>query len=174
MEIKDLIPWKHEEGKLPVRREFEDPFLALRREMNRLFEDFFTSPFNRSFRLSPFFAERERSFGDFLPNIEVSETDKEIKVSAELPGMEIEDIDISLTHNTLTISGEKKAEKEEKGKQYYRLERSYGSFHRSIPLPRGVDEDKVTATFKRGVLTINMPKTKEAQEQVKRIEVKKG
>ncbi len=100
--------------------------------------------------------------GDYTPHLDVSESDKDITVSAEFPGMEPEDIQITIDRGSLTISGEKRAEEEEKGERFYRLERSYGSFYRSIPLPDVVDEDKIDATFKRGVLKVKLPKTMEA------------
>ena len=168
MAITDLIPWKKDETKVPVvRTNEEDALLDFQNQMNRLFDEFFSRPFG----LSPFFSG-STVWGDFAPSIDVSETDKEIVVSAELPGIEPEDINITLEHNTLTISGEKRAEKEEKGKRYYRLERSYGTFQRTIPLPEGIDEDKIDATFKRGVLKITLPKTEEAQQKRKQIAVK--
>jgi HSP20 family protein len=168
MAITDLIPWKKDGTTLPVhRKRSEDMLLDLRSQLNRLFDEFLERPFG----LSPFF-EGYRFLGDFVPRLDVSETDKEITISAELPGMEPEDIDISLEQNMLTISGEKQAEEEEKGKRFYRVERSYGSFYRSIPLPAEVDENKIEATFKHGVLKIRMPKTVEAQMKSKRITVK--
>ena len=99
----------------------------------------------------------------FSPRMDVSETDKEIVVSAELPGLADEDIDVSLSLGMLTISGEKKQEKEKKGRNYYHVERSYGSFQRSIPLPAEVDTNQVDAVFKKGVLTVTLPKTGAAQ-----------
>jgi HSP20 family protein len=170
MAITDLVPWKKNETSVPVRRRRdEDAFLDLRSQMNRLFDDFFERPFG----LSPFLGESDL-MSDFAPRLDISETDKEINIAAELPGLEPEDIHISLDHNTLTISGEKRAEKEEKGKRFYRVERSYGSFHRSIPLPNEVNEDKIDAAFKRGVLKIKLPKTQVAQQQSKRIAIKSG
>lgn len=167
MAITDLIPWKRDEKKVPVKRDEYDPFYSLQRNMNRLFDDFFDSS-----DLTPFnFGE---SFSAFSPSVDVSESDQEIKVAAELPGLDEKDIEVSLAHNVLTISGEKKEETEDKGKNYYRMERSYGSFQRSIPLPVEVESDKVEATFKKGILTINLPKTAEAQKQAKRISVKTG
>ena len=168
MPITDLVPWKKNETSVPVRRrQEEDTLLDLRSQMNRLFDEFFERPFG----LSPFFGE-SNLMGDFAPRLDISETDKEVTISAELPGMEPEDIHISLDRNTLTISGEKQAEKEEKDKRFYRVERSYGSFHRSIPLPNEVDENKIDATFKRGVLKVKLPKTRAAQEKSKRITIK--
>ncbi len=167
MAITDLIPWKREERAVPVRREEEHPIQALQRDMNRLFDEFF-----REFGLAPFRPFEER-WDVFSPRIDMVEGDKEIKVSAELPGMDEKDIDISLSHDVLTIRGEKKEEEEYRGKNYYRMERSYGSFQRSIPLPCEVDDDKAEAIFKRGVLTITLPKAAEAQSR-KKITVKTG
>jgi HSP20 family protein len=90
---------------------------------------------------------------------------KDITLSAELPGMEPEDIQITINRGTLMVSGEKRAEEEEKGERFYRLERSYGAFNRSIPLSDEVDEDKNDATFKRGVLNVKLPKPAEAQKK---------
>ncbi len=168
MPITDLIPWKKDETSVPVRRERDtDAFLVLRNQMNRLFDEFFERPFG----FSPIF--REIGFaGDFAPFVDVSETDKEVTISAELPGMEPEDINITLDRNTLTISGEKRAEVEEKDKKYYRVERSYGSFRRSIPLPEGVEENKIDAVFKHGVLKVKLPKSAETQKEKRRIKIK--
>ena len=170
MAITDLIPWKKNEPNLPVRRRQEDDtLLDLRSQMNRLFDEFFEQPFG----LSPFTGESDL-MGDFAPRLDISETEKDFTISAELPGLEPDDINIALDRNTLTICGEKQAEKEEKGKRFYRVERSYGSFHRSIPLPNEVDEDKIDASFKRGVLKVKLPKTKKAQENSKHIHIKTG
>jgi len=166
MAITDLAPWRWGEKRLPVQREEErDPFYALQRRMDRLFDDFFNG-----FGLAPF----GESWGEFSPRMDLSETEKELKVSAELPGLDENDIEVSLTKNTLTIKGEKKKEKEAKGQNYYRMERSYGSFWRSLPLPCEVEGDKVEATFKNGVLTITLPKTEEAQKHTKKISIKAG
>jgi HSP20 family protein len=168
MPITNLIPRKKDETSLPVRRDQgEVGLLDLRDQMNRLFDEFFDRPFG----LSPFLREPAFMRG-FAPNMDVSETEKEVTISAELPGMEPEDINISLDHNILTVSGEKHAETEEKDKRYYRVERSYGSFSRSITLPEGVEEEKIDATFKRGVLKITLPKTAEAQKKSKKIAIK--
>lgn len=169
MAITDLAPWRWGDGKVTVRSEAErDPFYALQKRMDRLFDDFFNS-----FGLAPFGAFGE-SLGAFSPRIDMSESEKELKVSAELPGLDENDIEVSLAQNALTISGEKKEEKEDKGWNYYRMERSYGSFQRTIPLPYEVEGDKVEAAFKKGVLTITLPKTAEAQKQTKKISIKAG
>ncbi|GIK40693.1 MAG: hypothetical protein BroJett011_45260 [Chloroflexota bacterium] len=111
------------------------------------------------------------SFGDFSPRVDVTENEKEVRITAELPGLEEKDIDVSLSNDVLTISGEKKAEREDKGDNYYRMERSYGSFHRSIPLPTEVDTDHCDATFKNGVLQITLPKV-HLKESAKKITIK--
>ena len=120
--------------------------------------------------LEPFGARRER-WEAFDPRMDVVETDKEIKVSVELPGLEENEIYVGLSRNVLTISGEKRQEKEEKGHNYLRAERSYGSFRRSIPLPSEVDASKADAEFRNGVLTVTLPRAVKAQAR-KRIVVK--
>lgn len=108
--------------------------------------------------------------GQWTPAIDVSETDKEILVKAEIPGMEAKDIDISLDGRVLTLKGEKKTEQEEKEENYHRVERRYGTFSRSFELPADVDTNKVNATYKDGVLKLNLTKTK--AQTVKKIEIK--
>ncbi|NOX89960.1 MAG: Hsp20/alpha crystallin family protein, partial [Calditrichaeota bacterium] len=112
------------------------------------------------------------SFGSFMPSVDVKEKDDEFVVTAELPGMDAKDVDISISDDILTLRGEKKEEKEEKEGNYYRRECSYGSFHRDIPLPAEVETDKVEAEFKRGVLTVHLPKKPESQRKAKKIQVK--
>jgi HSP20 family protein len=163
MPISDLIPWKREKQET-VRREEEHPLWSFRREMDRLFKDYLGEWGERS--LAPF----GEGWGAFSPQVDVTETDGEIKVSAELPGLGDEDIDVSLSNDVLTISGEKKEEEEQEGKDYYRMERSYGSFRRAIPLPAEVDADKVDAVFQKGVLTVTLPKTGESK--TKKVTVK--
>jgi HSP20 family protein len=166
MPITDLIPWrKKEEKAVPIKHEGEQSTALIQQDFNRMFDEFF-----RGFGLAPF-----HSFGEqwdaFSPRVDVVEKDREIEVSMELPGMDENDIDVTLSRDTLTVSGEKKGEKEDRGRNYYRVERSYGSFRRSIPLPTGVDESKAEATFKKGVLTVSLPKTAETQGR-KRIPIK--
>lgn len=108
----------------------------------------------------------------FHPKIDVSETDKEVLVTAEIPGATEKDVEVTLTKDSLTIHGEKKVEREEKKKNYYRMERSYGSFRRLIALPCEVDETKVEAVFQNGVLKVTLPKTAEVQKSTRKIEVK--
>jgi HSP20 family protein len=163
MAIKDLIPWKGSEKKVPVRYDVDNTFEGLRRSFDRYFDDFW-----RGFELTPF----EKSWSDFSPNIDVVEGDKEIKVTAELPGLDENDIQVSLDRDLLTISGEKKTEQEDKGKNYYRMERSYGSFRRTVSLPCEVEADKVEAAFKQGVLTVTLPKSAEVLKHTKKIKIK--
>lgn len=166
MQIKDLIPWGRDKDEVSRKGEDNDnPLMSLQRDVNRVFDNFW-GRFDRPFGGSSGFL----SVGN--PRTDVSESDEEIEISVELPGMDDKDIEVSLTQDVLTIKGEKKAEKEEEKKGYYLSERSYGSFHRSVPLPPGVDTDRAEAEFKKGVLTITLPKTAEAQAQVKRIDVK--
>jgi HSP20 family protein len=107
-----------------------------------------------------------------VPAIDMSEDDKAYKISAELPGLDAKDVDVSVSGGTLVLKGEKRQEKEEKDKNYYFSERAYGSFQRAFELPASVDRDKVSADFSKGVLTITLPKTPDAQKQQKKIEVK--
>jgi HSP20 family protein len=161
MAMKDLIPWNRGRDMTVRRSEEVNPFLALHREMNRLFDDAF-----RGFDLAPF--RTERFFGRAMgwPNIEVSETDKDVKVLAELPGLEEKDVQVELANGVLAIKGEKKTETEDKERLF--SERYYGRFERRIPID-DVDEDQVSASFKNGVLTIAMPKA--AQSKAKRIAI---
>ena len=161
MALKDIINFG--DKSVPVKRDEVDPFALLRRRMDDMFEGFL-----HGFDLRPF----ESRSGVFSPSIDVVENDKDIRISAELPGMEEKDIDVSLSRDSLTIKGEKREEKEDKGKGYYRMERSYGSFSRTVPLPSEIDQDKVKATFKKGVLTVTLPKTEKAIKETKRIDIK--
>ncbi|HPH97115.1 MAG TPA: Hsp20/alpha crystallin family protein [Anaerolineaceae bacterium] len=170
MSITDLLPWKKPKNDALLRRsESELSVPDLREEMNRLFDEFFDRPFNFNSAFSDL-----ANMGSFAPRADISETEKEITVSVELPGMNAEDIHISISHNVLTIQGEKKMEKEEKGKHYHRLERSYGSFQRSILLPADVDESKTEAAFKNGVLQVKLPKQSPSPETSRRITIKTG
>lgn len=161
MAMKSLMPFGKRSA--PVRREEENTFALLRREMDSLFDNFF-----RGFELEPF----ESALAGFSPKMDVVENEKEITISAELPGMEDKDIDVSLHNDMLTIKGEKREEKEDKGKDYYRKERSYGSFSRTMRIPGDVEADKVEAKFAKGVLTITLPKTAQAVAGKKKIEIK--
>jgi HSP20 family protein len=163
MAIRDLIPWSRGQD-LTVRRGGEfNPFVTLHREMNRLFDDVF-----RGFDLTPFGSDRFFHRGVGWPTIEVTETDKEVKVTAELAGLDEKDVSVELANGMLTITGEKKSETEDKDRIF--SERYYGRFERRIPVEE-VDEDKVSATFKQGVLTVTMPKSPQAKSNVKHIAI---
>ena len=156
MNLKSLIPVGRQRG---VARA-DNPFLSLQQEIDRLFEDF-----GRGF---PAFGAGVT--GALVPTMDVSETDKEIEITAELPGLEEKDVQINVADNVLTIRGEKKAGKEEKEKNYRLVERSYGSFERSLELPKGVNLDAIKASIDKGVLKVTVPKPVPAQ--VKKVEVK--
>jgi HSP20 family protein len=153
---------------LAERQQYESPMQLFQNEINRMFDDFFRDPF------APLTFREPGLGGEFTPRVDVVESDKDFKVTAELPGMEPKDIQINLEKDTLTLSGEKKSEHEEKQKGYHRIERSYGTFQRVIPLTTEIDEEKVDAQFKNGVLTITLPKTPAAVKTAKKIEVKAG
>ncbi len=163
MDFKNLIPFGKKN--LDAKRAEENPFAMMQREMNRIFDSF-----NRDWGWGSFPAFT----GSFSPRMDIAENAKSFLVTAELPGMDEKDIDVSLAGDTLTIRGEKKDDREEKGEDYYYAERSYGSFNRSIPLPAEIDADKISASFKKGILTITLPKTAAAAETTKKIAVKTG
>ena len=146
------------------------PFQEMER-MERMFNDFFRRPFSL---LSP--TQWMRSFPEIEDmsrvNVDVFEEGNEIVVKAEVPGISKENINVSFSdNNTIIISGEKKKEDKVENKDYYRMERSYGSFNRSIILPAEVNPDKASATFKDGVLDIHIPKSEEAQQKIKKINI---
>ena len=162
MAFRNLVPWKKREGSNLAKAQENDPFSMLQREMNRLFENF-----GRGFDMAPFEGE-----GEWMPRVNVSQTDKDVTVSAELPGIKEEDVNVSVTRDLLTISGQKVDEHEDKQKDYFFAERTYGSFERSIQLPAEVDSDKADAKFSKGVLTITLPKKAEQKPDAKKISVK--
>ncbi|MBN1637104.1 MAG: Hsp20/alpha crystallin family protein [Deltaproteobacteria bacterium] len=165
MDIKYMSPWK-KRGNIPVRPAVESRSLeTFHRAINQLFDDFF-SGFDRS----PFGTLEDIS--EFSPSLNMSEDEKNVTVTTELPGMDENDININISKDTLTIKGEKKEEKEEKDKESYYRERSFGSFQRVLSLPGGIDVNKTEASFKKGVLTITMPKLEEEKKATKKIKIK--
>lgn len=166
MSIKDLATWNRkkdpakESGRKHPIDVFQDGF-------NRMVSNFFGDDWGLS---SDFFANKR--FSNFSPVVNVSVNKNSVQVTAELPGLSDKDIQISLQDDVLTIKGEKKVEKESKDNDYLRVERSYGSFQRSIQLPCEVEADSIKASHKNGVLKIEMPKSAKARESSRLIEVK--
>lgn len=152
-----------------------DPWSSFRSEMDRLFDRFsgalgMFSP-RRALDAEPAFRQ-ESAFGFAAPVVDVAEDDAAYRITAELPGLEPKDIDLSISGDTLVLRGEKREEKEQKDKNYYMSERSYGSFRRAFALPEGIDRDRIAAELAKGVLTITLPKTEEARKPTRKIEVK--
>ncbi len=154
--------------------EAANPFGMMRRftrDMERLFEDF------EGFRFPSVFASEtwpfRTEFGEmeWMPQVEVIQNNGQFTVRADLPGMTKDDIKVEFTGDMLTISGERKAEKEEKREGFYRSERSYGNFYRQLPLPEGATTEKAQATFKNGVVEVTMPAPK-AEPETRKLEVK--
>jgi len=172
-----------EPTKLPVKTEKSSmvpttwtSLEALHREIDRLFDDFgggnfWRSPFRRSiFDMVP-------SWGrgvtwPTVPAVDITDTDKTYEITAELPGIDEKNVDVKVANGVLSIKGEKQEEKEEKKKDYYLRERNFGSFERSFQVPDGVDTDKIEARFKKGVLTVTLPKKPGVQAAAKKIDIK--
>ena len=164
---------------LPAFRDFADhPLLALRAQMDRLFDNFVSDWRLPSLTHSLWDLEPSQtppwSRGVIDPRFDVAETDDAIEMSAELPGIDEKDVELTLGDGVLTIRGEKKAEKETKEKDYYLSERRYGSFVRSLRLPGSIDEGKIKATFDKGVLKVTLPKRAEAKAKKKKIAIGRG
>jgi HSP20 family protein len=157
MSVGDLIPWRTRSSLTKARE--RDPFFALHDQIDRVFDDF-----TRGFGLSSF---GERSVG--WPSVDVKEDEKRLCVEAELPGLDKDDIEVLLTDNVLTIRGEKRVEQDDSKRHY--SERCFGQFERRIPLGTDVEADKVAASFKNGVLKVEIPKSKQAQERGRRISI---
>jgi HSP20 family protein len=170
MSLDNLVPWSWTRRK-PVNTASGGQILPLQRQINDVFDKFFTGSF-----FEPFGAVFEGTEGAFVPKVDVKETDKSIVVKAELPGLTQENVKLTLTDDSLILRGEKREEheeKDEKNVRYY-AERRYGSFQRVIPLNVEVDDDKVDAAFKNGVLTITLPKTVQSQKGVKEVSIRAG
>jgi HSP20 family protein len=146
----------------PLSRGSDFPALGrVRDELDRMVESLWNSRFG---------LENLSGTGQWLPRLDMSETDTAVVVNVDVPGIDPKQIDISVTGDTLTIRGERQEEKETKGKTFHRLERSYGSFCRSVGLPTSVDVDKIKATAKEGVLTITLPKREEVRPRQIKVE----
>jgi HSP20 family protein len=154
---------------------FWSSFDNLRHEIERVFEDFdgrhWRSPFRRTmFDVEPFWRREFSALG--APAADIVAKDGHYEVAVELPGIDESNVSVSISDDVLTIKGEKKEEKEEKKKDYYLSERRFGSFERSFRVPHGVDQSKIEASFKKGVLTVTLPKTPEAQKKETKIAIK--
>jgi HSP20 family protein len=162
VDFKALVPWRNNKPQMPATREdFFDPFVTFRREMDRMFDDFFGGGLLRA-----------HGKQGVMPAVDIDETEKEVVVTAELPGVSDKDVEVTLAGDILTIRGDKKTEHEEKNGDSYYMDRRFGSFSRSLRLPFDVSDEKVDAKFKDGVLTIHLPKPPELQQSVRRIEIK--
>jgi len=155
----DLMPWR--------RKQDEPTAVGRQLEFRREYEDLV----NRFFGPDPWFSSRLFGQG-FSPAVDVKESETEFVIKAEIPGIAQEDLNVSLTGDVLTISGEKKEEKEEKGENLYRVERSFGSFSRSLKMPIEIQEDKIEANYKDGILTLKLPKAESTKK--KSIDIKVG
>lgn len=164
MNLKRFLPDRYEKRAVRKGGDWEDPLAAFQREMNRMFDDFF-----EGFSMIP---AREARVDSFIPRVNVSESEKEITVTAELPGMDEKDVEVTLDRGLLLISGQKEDEKEERGRNHYYMERASGSFHREIPIPEGYDEKNVKASFRKGVLKVVVPILPEVRADRKNIPIK--
>ncbi len=165
--MSNTVTRKEDETKnVPVKSEMS-LVESLHNEMNRLFEDF-------GARMHFPDTKWREPMTPFQAKIDVKDNANEVLVTAELPGVDMQNIDVTVRNDGLAISGEKKEEKEEKEKGYYRMERSYGSFYRLIPFPCQIDRDGVVASYKDGVLKITMPKSKDLLKKEMKVDVKAG
>jgi HSP20 family protein len=163
--MADDVTSKGQGGRLPSR--YQDPFQSFRTEMDRLFDSFLGG--------MPSLTSLRQSFPStqvITPTLDVKENEKEIVVKADLPGMDEKDINLTVHNGVLSLRGEKKSEHTDERDNYHVMERSYGSFQRSIRLPDTVDEDKAEARFDKGVLTITLPKRPESVSAQKKIQIK--
>ena len=165
--MKDLIPeWAKDRSEL-MRRDMEQYFNNMQREMDRLFSPLMV-------RMQSGLGEAETFMRKFMPAVNVSEDEKQIIVKAELPGLEAKDVEVSVADDRLTIEGEKKFEKKSDKEDVHLMESAYGAFKRVIALPDSVDFSKVEATFKNGILTVQLPKKADATKPSKKVDVKQA
>jgi HSP20 family protein len=170
MAIRDLVPkFRNGRSNVAVRRNDWDPFRDFQREINRMFDEFIGD-----FPALSGWKGRSGEVAAFSPAVDISETDKVVKISAELPGMDEDNISVEMDNSTVTICGEKSEEKEDKNSKWHVREQSYGSFQRVIPLPAGVDSSKAKAKFKKGVLTVTLPKLEDEQGSRRTVKIENG
>jgi HSP20 family protein len=174
MTMPDTVPVKTEQKTMPAAGSIWSPFETLRTEIDRLFEDFGPSSFRPLTR--PLFARTAAASDTWImsPAVDVVEKDDAFEVTAEVPGLDEKNLEVKLADGVLTIRGEKSEEKEDKEKAYHVSERHYGSFQRSFRLPDGVEADKVSAVFAKGVLKVTLPKSPAAKQNDRKIEIKAG
>jgi HSP20 family protein len=164
MNFGSLIPWRDKSNVPMSREEATDPFVSLRRDVDRIFEEAFNG-FGRG--LSAW-----SGASAVTPTLDIADTDTEVVVTAELPGLDEKDFEVTLAGDILTIKGEKKAEAERRNGDAYYVERRFGQFSRSVRLPFEAEDESIEAKYDKGVLTIRIPKPADAQRSVRRIEVK--
>jgi HSP20 family protein len=167
MDFKAMVPWTNASKQTPAKQDdFADPFLNFRREVDRMFDDFFEG-FGRPGRSSL------TGWSGPTPSIDLAENDNEITITAELPGIDEKDIELTVTGDLLTLRGEKKSEREQANGDSYYAERRYGSFSRVVRLPFEVQDDVVEASYDKGVLSVRIAKPADHQRPVRRIEIKR-
>jgi HSP20 family protein len=166
VDFKALVPWR-DKSQTPVPREdLHDPLLSFHREVDRMLDDFFSGFGRRSIR-SPL-----ASWAAPDPSLDLTESEKEIVVTAEMPGLDDKDFEVSVSGDVLTLKGEKKTQHEQGNGDAYYVERRFGVFSRSVRLPFEIKDEKVEARYDKGVLTIRIPKPADMQRQVRRIDVR--
>lgn len=173
MTIRDLTPWNWFRNTHPVTRDFssqpsnmniDTPLFNLQRDIERMFDSFFQGvnvPYTKSAGIDAMIS----------PRINITETTDNYQISAELPGVNEQDVDVSVANRMLTIKGERKEEKNEQERNYHRIESAYGAFQRVVTLPEDADKDNINANFKNGILTIIIPKSAEALAETRKINI---
>jgi HSP20 family protein len=151
-----------------------NPLFDLRNEIDTLFDRFFSGSLFGPFGGVPDAQLLRQPFGGTMPKVDVSESEREIQIVAELPGLKQEDVELRLENDLLTLRGEASSARDQKDKHYHLTERSYGRFERSFRLPETVDREKISASFEHGLLTVTLPKSERAQQKSKRIEIGGG
>ncbi len=178
--LKNLIPFKREKkgevSKSTGTQPAQHPMVQMRQEMDRMFDRFFSDPFGDVWPKS--LTDFGGWYGDFspasfAPTIDIADEKKHLRITAELPGMDEKDIQLTINDDALSIRGEKKVEETSEEDGYYRTERSYGSFERTIPLPVEVDTERAEATFKKGILSVRLPKIG-TQTKAKEVPIRAG
>jgi HSP20 family protein len=169
MDLKSLVPWRSDSKSNVAgpRGDSLDPFVAFRHEVDRMFDGFFDG-FGRTGRALT------AVWPAPAPTIDLVENEKDIVISAELPGLDEKDFEVTVAGDVLTLKGEKKLQHEERNGDSYYAERRYGSFARSVHLPFEVKDEAIEANYDKGVLTVRLPKPVDLQRSVRRIEVKRG